>query len=132
MNTYIILFFTVIATAFLVSCGDDTTITNTTNPPTAADSTIKLYSPLDSSHYNDGDSIHNTWSKGLGAYMYRLYSDSSDAFLQNNYGVYSDTSISGLLAFSQPQKTFIKIVPIINDTARFQYQSDTHLIFFNQ
>jgi len=117
----------------LSGCGNDS-ITNNPNPDpphTSADSTIKLYSPLDSSHYFEGDSVHYSWSRGLGAYNYRFYSDSSAAFLQNDYSVITDTTIHGLIVFNMPSRKFIKIVPVINDTARFQYQSETRLIYFN-
>lgn len=131
MKSYIIFLFCIIVAVLYISCGSDNPVTNITNPPTAADSTIKLYSPLDSSHYFEGDSVIYSWSRGLGAYSYRYYSDSSAQFLQNDYSVISDTVLHGL-TYSASFKIFIKIVPIINDTARFQYQSETRIIFFNQ
>lgn len=133
MKTISCLFFCVFTFAFCLGCGSDNPITNNDPDPspTAADTTIKLYSPLDSSHYYEGDSIHYNWSHGSGAYAYRFYSDSSAQFLQNDYSVIADTSLHGLIAFNINSRKFIKIVPIINDTARFQYQSDTRLILFN-
>lgn len=135
MKTIICLFFYLFTFAFYLGCGSDNPINNnpSTPPPTASDSTIKIYSPLDSSHYYEGDSIHITWSRGHGAYAYRLYFDSDASFSQNFYNVvWSDTSFSYFIGYSEPNYNYTKIVPIINDTARFQYQSETRLIYFNQ
>lgn len=119
--------------ACCLGCGSDNPITNDPpTPPTAADSTIKIYSPLDSSHYYEGDSVHITWSRGHGAYAYRLYFGADPSFSNNNYNVLSDTIQSDYINYNIPSFLFTKIVPIINDTARFQYQSETRLIFFNQ
>lgn len=133
MKTLFYSIFCLFTFAFYLGCGSDNPVNNNNNPnpPTAADSTIKLYSPLDSAHYFEGDSIHITWSHGLGAYAYRLYFGSDPSFSSNNYNVLSDTMQSDFVNYNIPSYLYTKIVPIINDTARFQYQSETRLILFN-
>lgn len=120
---YLILLFAFV----FVSCGSDDNPVNPVTPvvPGFQDSVVKLYSPANSQHFVTGEYITFKWQRNFYN-SYRLYFDTSAAFMQENYSVVSDTTFSLSDSVGYESYTlYWKVVPYLRDTLRYEYTSET-------
>lgn len=111
---------------FAYSCGSDSNnpIVPVTPTPTHEDSIVKLINPVNNHSFITGQSMYFSWNKNVYS-SYRIYFDTSAAFLQDQFTVISDSvfiisDTVGTESYSQ----FWKVVPYLNDTIRYEYSSE--------
>lgn len=104
----------------LSSCGSDPVSSNNNpNPPTPADSVIKLISPANNYIYSFGDTVKFCWSRSYPP-GYAVYTDTLASFSSNYYFFAGDTCVT-FGAIDYPITIYWKVMPINKP----EFQSET-------